>query len=291
MTVTTNDCQQQTTPYTEIPETLFPDITLRDFLPINQWTPNTSSEYWVLPEAQDTENQDNKPLISGKYTGVIRTKDSDGNLLSEHNIELEAPSGNTLQDTRRNYEKFLLDNVVRWEQEDPKNNLSKIKTITISIENEEKTDSLTTTKSIFPKYITDGSTGRNYFNESKGFIRFKCALLTVGTIPVHIVTSICNLFYRIFKLVTFKNSTLTDAGKDFLRMIASASGIAIVSLELAALYGLLRPHDGRKLYATIERAVYADDMYLFGHNRLAPCFQPDPKKHLFGGDPDQPNQL
>jgi hypothetical protein len=38
------------------------------------------------------------------------------------------------------------------------------------------------------------------------------------------------------------------------------------------------PYDDRKLYASIERAQY-------GHFILAPCFQPDPKSHAFGGDP------
>lgn len=70
-------------------------------------------------------------------------------------------------------------------------------------------------------------------------------------------------------------SRLKDAGKDFLRIIAQP--VTLVGLELAAIYGLFRPYDGRKLYASFERAAYGDSI-------LAPCFQPDPEKHLFGGN-------
>ena len=51
----------------------------------------------------------------------------------------------------------------------------------------------------------------------------------------------------------------------------------IEGYELAALYGCIRPYDGRKLYATIERAMYGDSV-------LAPCFQPSPTSHALGGD-------
>lgn len=58
---------------------------------------------------------------------------------------------------------------------------------------------------------------------------------------------------------------LIEAGKDLLRIVASP--IAIIGLELAAIYGLMRPYDGRKLYATFERAIY-------GNALIPPCFQP-----------------
>lgn len=62
---------------------------------------------------------------------------------------------------------------------------------------------------------------------------------------------------------------------DALRIIASP--IAIAGLELAAIYGIIRPYDGRKLYASIERAEYRNFI-------LVPCFQPDPTSHALGGD-------
>lgn len=59
--------------------------------------------------------------------------------------------------------------------------------------------------------------------------------------------------------------------------------IAIIRLELAVIYGVFRPYDSRKLYATLERAQY-------GRHILAPCFQPGATNHLFGGDAYKKNQ-
>ncbi len=147
-----------------------------------------------------------------------------------------------------------------------------------------------------PKYLIDQSTGRLYLNESKGVVRFKCFLLTVGTPFVHSIAGICNIALRIFRLVTFYHlrrdkpeeksyaftARLGDAVKDLLRVVIQP--IAIFGLELSAIYGLFRPYDGRKLYASIERAQY-------GNFILAPCFQPDPKAHALGGDINKKNQF
>ena len=144
-----------------------------------------------------------------------------------------------------------------------------------------------------PRYLIDETTGRKYWNESEKCVRIKCLLLTLGTPFVHPITSIINVGMRVLKLVTFSHfwigkrewgydfkARLLDAGKDLLRIVATP--IALVGLELAAVYGLARPYDGRKLYATIERAMY-------GRFILAPCFQPRPKYHFFGGNPNQQN--
>ncbi|QLH34795.1 MAG: hypothetical protein HWD61_00545 [Parachlamydiaceae bacterium] len=50
---------------------------------------------------------------------------------------------------------------------------------------------------------------------------------------------------------------------------------------MSAFYGIIRPYDGRKLHANLETAFY-------GRPILAPCFQPNPKEHLFGGDINDP---
>lgn len=71
---------------------------------------------------------------------------------------------------------------------------------------------------------------------------------------------------------------MSDAGQDILRIIATP--FSILGLELAAIYGMFRPYDGRKLYGSIERATY-------GKAILAPCFQPNPTSHAFGGSTDQ----
>jgi len=144
------------------------------------------------------------------------------------------------------------------------------------------------------KFLIDQSTGKKYFNESQDVVGFKCALLTLGTPFVHSAASIANLAYRVLRLATFANfwiekdgekkysfeNRLLDAGKDLLRIVLVP--ISILSLELSAVYGLFTPYNGRKLYATIERATY-------GNFILAPCFQPDPTQHAFGGDINKKN--
>lgn len=139
-----------------------------------------------------------------------------------------------------------------------------------------------------PRYIRDKSTGRVYFNEPPEIVGLKCFLLTLGTPLVHLAASVCNILYRAMKLVTGAHfweeedckpysleDRLEEAGKDALRILISP--LAIIGLELSALYGMIMPYDGRKLYASIERAMYESFI-------LAPCFQPDPKHHLLGGD-------
>lgn len=138
-----------------------------------------------------------------------------------------------------------------------------------------------------PQFLIDESTRRRYLNESRGVVAFKCSLLVVGTPIVHPVAGLYNIAWRIFKLVTlshfwwpggehynFKGRAL-NASQDMMRILATP--LAVVGLQLAAIYGLFRPYDGRKLYASLERATY-------GNWILAPCFQPTPSSHLFGGD-------
>jgi hypothetical protein len=67
--------------------------------------------------------------------------------------------------------------------------------------------------------------------------------------------------YRILKLVTLSHfwmpqegtysfkARLKDAGIDLLRIVATP--VALVGLELAAIYGTFNPYDGRKLYARL----------------------------------------
>lgn len=124
-----------------------------------------------------------------------------------------------------------------------------------------------------PKFITDKKMNQNYWNERPGLIRFKCFLLVLGTPIVHLYTSLRNIGEKIMDLFSG-----TISGKECAINIA-ATLIAYPGRELAALYGIIRPYDGRKLYASFERAIY-------GHEILAPCFQPYPRYHFFGGDPN-----
>jgi hypothetical protein len=139
------------------------------------------------------------------------------------------------------------------------------------------------------QFIIDLSTNNRYLNDSPTTIRVKCFLLTIGTPIVHAIAALLNVALRIVRLVTFYNFFATKASfeeafvedlKDLARILVSP--LVPIGLELAALYGVLNPRDGRKLYASIERAFY-------GNAILARCFQPNPTSHLLGGSIEQKN--
>lgn len=144
-----------------------------------------------------------------------------------------------------------------------------------------------------PKYIIDESTGRRYWNESKGIVRFKCALLTVGTPLIHPLTSVVtgvglsalrvlslSHFWAPYDINASFSEKLVNMSTDLLKIVIWP--LFLLALELSAIYGLISPYNGRKLYASLERAYYDGAV-------LAPCFQPDPTRHAFGGDPTKRN--
>lgn len=140
-----------------------------------------------------------------------------------------------------------------------------------------------------PAFVIDQTTNRRYLNEDPFIVATKCVLLASVTPLAHSIASIVNVAYRTLKIITGAHfwmpkegekkynfqARLTDLKIDALRIIATP--VTILCLELSAIYGIIRPYDGRKLYATIERAAY-------GNFIIAPCFQPDPKYHAFGSD-------
>jgi hypothetical protein len=139
------------------------------------------------------------------------------------------------------------------------------------------------------KYIIDGSTGKKYFNEESSTIRTKCFLLILGTPLIHSIASICNIAYRTFKVLTLAElwlrhdeekpsplkGRLTLVAADLAKAVAAP--LVLAGLCLSAIYGLFMPYDARKLYGALERAEYGGPI-------LAPCFQPNPDSHFFGGD-------
>lgn len=145
-------------------------------------------------------------------------------------------------------------------------------------------------------YIQDQTTRKFYLNDSKKVVQIKCALLAIGTPFVHIVAAIINVAVRVFKVLSlyrfweginsgpyqFK-ARMESFGHDLVRIIGAP--LILLGLEFSAIYGLFNPYDGRKLYATFERYFYE------GQFNLAPCFQPDPVKHLFGGNMSEQDQF
>lgn len=145
-------------------------------------------------------------------------------------------------------------------------------------------------------YLIDQSTRRKYLNESSALTRFKFVLFAaVGTPIIHSISLSCHAVYRIAKLVTVSyfwipreneitysfKARLEDAGLDLLKIVMTP--IVLIGLEVSAVYGIFNPHDGRKVFASLER-------FQFNHEfLLSPCFQPDPTHHFFGGNLNQQN--
>lgn len=142
-----------------------------------------------------------------------------------------------------------------------------------------------------PMYLIDRSTGKQYLNEDTSVVRFKCFLLTLGTIPVHLIASVFKVASQAFQAISCffapnqgasynLKSRLIECGTHLLTIARTPFAIAL--LELSSIFGVFSPYNGRKLYASFERAHY-------GHFILAPCFQPKAQNHLFGGNIHQRN--
>ncbi len=140
-----------------------------------------------------------------------------------------------------------------------------------------------------PKYIRDTLTNRAYLNESKWCIRKKCCLLILGTPIIHTIISLEFTAFRILKLISFAHFWMnvnkeepysikersSCAGKDLARVLTRP--FHLIALQLSAIYGVISPCNGRKLYASFERLL-PESFF------LAPCFQPNASSHFFGGD-------
>ncbi len=166
------------------------------------------------------------------------------------------------------------------------------------------------TKWSLEKYeIVDKSNGDKYCNDSTKTVRLKCAALFAASWIVQPIGLTLNLLNRIAKIVTFAHlwnpsqekynfkARIGEWGKDILLVVSTP--LLLVGMIFSALYGAtISPYNGRKLYATCERLAYSGGYQFFGadyggknlHNYLlAPCFQPDPKAHLGGGELDKSN--
>ena len=157
--------------------------------------------------------------------------------------------------------------------------------------------------------IVDESTGDKYCDDSTSTVRLKCLTLFAASWIVQPIGLTLNILNRIAKIVTFAHlwnpseekysfkARLGEWGKDILLVVSTP--LILVGLLFSALYGAtVSPYDGRKLFGTFERIAYSGGYQFFGigygeknpHNYLlAPCFQPDPKAHLGGGNLGESN--
>ncbi|MFW9872311.1 MAG: hypothetical protein ACFFG0_04345 [Candidatus Thorarchaeota archaeon] len=140
-----------------------------------------------------------------------------------------------------------------------------------------------------PMHIIDLTTGRKYLNENKSIIRIKCFLLLIGItifFPFILVINTIDKILCTILLIDFWGYNKKKEHRSFKVKVLKQSSkllniitvpIHLIGLQLSSIYGFFRPYDGRKLYSSFEKL-------LFKGTFLGPCFHPDPKKHLFGGD-------
>lgn len=136
----------------------------------------------------------------------------------------------------------------------------------------------------FPQLV-DETTGDFYSHEEANIKRFKCLVLVIATPITQSIGLILNIINRVGLILSstyswthdkFEERPLCEMMKEFSDNILSLAltPIILVGMELAAIYGLVKPFDGGKLYASFERLAY-------GKEFLAPCFQPNRYLHTF----------
>lgn len=152
-------------------------------------------------------------------------------------------------------------------------------------------------------YIIDQSTKDGYCCDSEKTVRLKCAAFLAATLIFQPLGLMLTAINKIAKAVTFAHfwhpsqqkctfkACLIEWGQDI--MIAASTPLIYIGLIFSGLYGAtFSPYDGRKLCGSFERLAYSGGYAVYDHGYgkyphvfiLAPCFQPTPRFHLFGGD-------
>lgn len=114
---------------------------------------------------------------------------------------------------------------------------------------------------VLPKFVVDETTGDRYLNDPDWLIRAKCTLVALYSLPTHLIAGVINLGCIAKEIVCGQG----DVAHNLTRL--ALTPIIYVGLVLSAVYGIINPLDGRKLYATCERFWYHGSV-------LAECFQP-----------------
>ena len=125
--------------------------------------------------------------------------------------------------------------------------------------------------------VKDKNTGRTYRKQPAVSGRLHSVFLACLTPFIHFLAAILNSANRALKLVSLYHfwprhksnysfsENLNNAGVDAFRIVSPV--ITLPALVVSAIYGIISPQDGGKLYSTIERAQY-------GKSILAPGLQP-----------------
>jgi hypothetical protein len=116
------------------------------------------------------------------------------------------------------------------------------------------------------EFVRDCLTGDVYNTDSKLLIRMKCVMLSAGTLLITLMRVISNVAFAIVH-----PSQIDEAAAEAKRCFQYG-----VSCCGAALYGIIDPYEGRKLYSQLERSLHHDENYADRRNNcyLAQCFIP-----------------
>ncbi len=126
------------------------------------------------------------------------------------------------------------------------------------------------------RYLIDKTTEDRYFNSWKRETRITFIAVAFATIP-HAMALVAATVYRIFHVLSFyafwrrdSTSRFTEWATDVTRILISP--LAIPCLFLSAIYGVLKPNDGRKLHSRME-------ILFHGHPLIALCMHPQVCEH------------
>ena len=143
-------------------------------------------------------------------------------------------------------------------------------------------------------YYKDHSTGNSYVAYEPSVMRLHSMYLVGATAAQH-VGRIANNFFNMTTLYQFAREIQIDSfqeglatmGRDLIGIIATV--VALPFLEIAALYGILSPCNGQKLYASIERLLCKSYNLEMFHDDLQPHPTPgiDEVRSLSPSDFDQ----
>lgn len=116
-------------------------------------------------------------------------------------------------------------------------------------------------------YVKDDSSGRLYLNEPLNVTRQKCAALAIAGPTVVLEAAILQIALNVLRTVTFYHFWAHSEGEYNLKERAISFGldalriltapIAVISMTFAAIFGIINPREGRKLYASIARAQFS----------------------------------
>jgi|GEM_PF-2687415 len=132
------------------------------------------------------------------------------------------------------------------------------------------------------RYVIDLTTKKRYLKESPNELRKEFATMFVCGIFIHTLGAISSIFENVVRVLSFRSffehthtkeeSRFGNRAIHFLADIGriATAPVAVVALQIACLYGIVFPNNGRKIYATIDRAQFGSPLFE-GH------FQPIPR--------------